>query len=156
MIIKTCLEAVKDHVAEKFPECVCRRAWAAESSRQYIGSLETPLVSVVLANRSGTIINRETKEVSLDVFIVIQKKLKSGSADIDKLTEEIDPLVEIMEQLFDMFLVPVNIEKSELQITCKRPVHDDEAPIYLGGEIFKNLFFGMLQIETTVQVKRER
>lgn len=155
MTIKTSLEAIKNWIAEKFPSATCRRAWAAESSRKYIGSLDSPLISVVLANRSGANIDRETQEARLAVYIVVQKKLKGGGADINALTAEIDPLVDMMDELYEMFLSPVRIEENGFEILCRNPVHGDEAPIYLADEIFKNLFFGMLRIEVEIQTERK-
>lgn len=143
------LEDVTAKVREMVPEAECRRAYIWETSPEKLKALGKPLVSVILDDRDAEGLTRGG--MGENVFLVniaVQKKVESFG------NEELDPLVEIVERLFDAFLCMVRFSENGRKYFCSSPIHGDEAPICANRALWEDhCFFGMVQIEVKVYSK---
>jgi len=145
-ITVTMLEDILAYVKTIVPEVECQRSYIPEQSITKLAAMGKPLLSIILDDRDGT---RETRgDLILNTFIVdivVQKKLNAKS------NAEIDPCIEIVERLFNVFLAKVVFSTNGKKYFCSQPLHGDDAPFIVGMQLIENnCFFGMVSIEVKV------
>ena len=150
VVIKT-LKTVLGHVQKVVPEAECRRAYLAEQNLVDLAAMTKPLVTIIPNDRGAELATRGgVVKSNITVDIGVQRKL-THVGDMERLTEEIDPLIGIVERIFNEFLTKIILGDDSFRVVCHKPKHFPAVPMYDPDEISENqCFLGIVQIEVEV------
>ena len=149
VIIKT-WKTVLEYVKTINPETVCRRGYLEETDTVALGNLGKPLITVALYDRNGeTITQGRTLQTKLKMQIGVQKKLEHIGQS-EKLTEEIDPLIALIEEIYHAFMEKVVLGADGFRVACQKPTHETNAPLYDPERILAHQFLGIVMIDVLV------
>ena len=140
------LKAIAGKLQELYPDCTVQRAYIPEQDRIKLGKMDRPLMSVILDDRSGEALDRSGTRIQNHILVdvVLQKMVKNN-------VEEIDPLIDILEELFDLFAKGLEIETENLKLNCNAPLHGDDAPIIASKKLWtNNEFIGLVNIDVSL------
>ncbi|MCL2623620.1 MAG: hypothetical protein FWD31_08150 [Planctomycetaceae bacterium] len=148
-VITETLIAITDFLSRQFPDCEVRRTYMPNITIDKLPTGGNPRIIVSLYDRDINKPNRsEEYENIVTVDIMIVKKVKGNTE------QEIDPLVDIVGEVFEMFCQTQTIAYNERTYRFAAIEHGDYREVCFEDYLNHGLFFGAMQL--TVKTNRMR
>lgn len=152
-IVVDTLERVATYLAALLPECDVRRAYIRMQDPSEFADRTKPLVSVYVHDRDIKDQSRDATEWVVSIGIDVEKKVKGRGGDGAILAFEVDPLMELVERIFDTIASAKGslIDDGTPSVRLTNPKHGANLPIYHIPLLEENHFASFMSVEAIVE-----